>query len=1388
MTGPTIPTMRDLAERLFAEETAVVIRSQVSVPVVCRVCGMPSPAMLLIGTDNTARKQAEEALLKAGALQRAIFNSANFSSIATDAHGVIQIFNVGAERMLGYTAAEVMNKITPADISDPQEIIARAAELSLELGTPITPGFEALVFKASRGIEDIYELTYIRKDGSRFPAVVSVTALRDAQDVIIGYLLIGTDNTARKQAEEALLKAGALQSAIFNSANFSSIATDAKGVIQIFNVGAERMLGYTAAEVMNKITPADISDPQELIARAKALSVELATPIMPGFEALVFKASRGIEDIYELTYIRKDGSRFPAVVSVTALRDDENAIIGYLLIGTDNTARKQAEEALLKAGALQKAIFDSANFSSIATDAKGVIQIFNVGAERMLGYAASDVMNKITPADISDPREVIARAQALSAELGTPIAPGFEALVFKASRGIEDIYELTYFRKDGSRFPAVVSVTALRDADDTIIGYLLIGTDNTARKLAEAALLKAGALQNAIFNSANFSSIATDARGVIQIFNVGAERMLGYTAAEVMNRITPADISDPQEVIARARALSAELGTPITPGFEALVFKASRGIEDIYELTYIRKDGSRFPAVVSVTALRDAQDVIIGYLLIGTELKAGALQSAICNSANFSSIATDAKGVIQIFNVGAERMLGYTAAEVMNKVTPADISDPQEVIARAEALSLEPGTTITPGFEALVFKASRGIEDIYELTYFRKDGSRFPAVVSVTALRDAQDAIIGYLLIGTDNTARKQIEAEQKKLDQRLRDQQFYTRSLIESNIDALMTTDPSGIITDANKQMEALTGCTRDELIGAPFKKYFTDPERAEAAINLVLSEKKVTDYELTARARDGKQTEVSYNATTFYDRDRTLQGVLAVARDVTERKLVEAELQQAKAAAESASRTKSDFLASMSHEIRTPMNAIMGIADLLAKTPLSPEQDKYVQIFRRAGDNLLNLINDILDLSKVEASQLELERTAFSLNDHLEKVTEMVAGRAQEKGLALVCEIAPNVPTDLVGDPTRLRQVLLNLLSNAIKFTESGEVSLRVAPDADSSVPTALQFTVSDTGIGIPGEKLGQVFERFTQADSSTTRRFGGSGLGLTISKRLVELMGGRMWVESRVGQGSVFAFAVPFEIWAAANRPTAAPVGTGPEAPLPALCILLAEDSPDNCTITLAYLEDTPYRVEIAETGAIACEKFIAGHYDLVLMDRQMPIMDGLTATRTIRAWEQANDRPPTPIIALTASALKGDREMCLAAGCTAFLTKPIKQEVLLQAIKENSVVAPGSSKEESSRMELIRLRVKSKSASRIPAYLENCKQNVIVMSDALDRVDFETVTSLGHQMRGSGGMFGFQAITDIGGAIELAAGSADSDASRKWLGALSIYLDGVETISH
>jgi PAS domain S-box-containing protein len=806
----------------------------------------------------------------------------------------------------------------------------------------------------------------------------------------------------------------------------------------------------------------------------------------------------------------------------------------------------------------------------------------------------------------------------------------------------------------------------------------------------EEVLLKAGALQNAIFNSANFSSIATDEKGVIQLFNVGAERMLGYAAAEVLNKITPADISDSQEVIARAKALSIELATPITPGFEALVFKASRGIEDIYELTYIRKDGSRFPAVVSVTALRDERDGIIGYLLIGTDnsarkraeealLKAGALQNAIFNSANFSSIATDEKGVIQIFNVGAERMLGYDAADVMNKITPADISDPEEVIARAKALSVELATRITPGFEALVFKASRGIEDIYELTYIRKDGSRFPAVVSVTALRDAQGGIIGYLLIGTDNTARKQVEAEQKKLDQRLRDQQFYTRSLIESNIDALMTTDPLGIITDVNKQMEALTDCTRDELIGAPFKDYFTDPERAEAAINLVLSKKKVTDYELTARARDGKNTVVSYNATTFYDRDRKLQGVFAAARDVTERKRFEQalqetniELESAKSAAEKANLAKSDFLSSMSHELRSPLNAILGFAQLLESTnPLpTPSQKESITQILQAGWHLLKLINEVLDLAVVESGKLSLSLEPVSLAEVIAECQAMMEPQAQQRGISMTFPQL-DAACFVQADRTRVKQVLINLLSNAIKYNRKhGTVGVTCTPGNSDCI----RISVKDTGAGLPQEKLAQLFQSFNRLGQEA-RSEEGTGIGLVVSKRLVELMGGIIGVESSVGVGSVFWIELLLTtaptLSVAPDQSTNIPPALAP-AGAPRRTLLYVEDNPANMKLVEKLMAQRPdIRLLGAVNGTLGVEMAKESLPEVILMDINLPGISGIQAMKILR------EDPATahiPIVALSANAMPRDIAKGLEAGFFRYLTKPIRVKELMDTLNE------------------------------------------------------------------------------------------------------------------
>jgi PAS domain S-box-containing protein len=478
-------------------------------------------------------------------------------------------------------------------------------------------------------------------------------------------------------------------------------------------------------------------------------------------------------------------------------------------------------------------------------------------------------------------------------------------------------------------------------------------------------------------------------------------------------------------------------------------------------------------------------------------------------------------------------MLGYSAAEVVNTITPAELSDPQELIARATALSLEFGTPIAPGFEALVFKASRGIEDIYELTKVRKDGSRFPAVVSVTALRDAQDAIIGYLLIGTDNTARREVEEERKKLDQRLRDQQFYTRSLIESNIDALMTCDPRGIITDVNKQTEALTGCTRDELIGAPFKDYFTDASRAEAGIKRVLAEGRVTNYELTARAIDGKETVVSYNATTFYDRGRRLQGVFAAARDMTELKRFEHtvrqnEIQRERDAAHAAelavvNQELEAFSYSVSHDLRAPLRHIHGYVEMLQRATDGQLSDKamhYLKTITDASEEMGQLIDDLLAFSRV--GRAEIRGTSVQPGELVQDVIRSLEMAIKDR--PIVWQIA-SLPT-VVGDVSLLKQVLTNLIDNAVKYTRTCDRATIEIGCAGEEAGRVVLF-VRDNGVGFDmqyAHKLFGVFQRLHRPEE-----FEGTGIGLATVRRIVARHGGRVWAEGAIDKGATFYFTL-------------------------------------------------------------------------------------------------------------------------------------------------------------------------------------------------------------------------------------------------------------------
>ena len=543
-------------------------------------------------------------------------------------------------------------------------------------------------------------------------------------------------------------------------------------------------------------------------------------------------------------------------------------------------------------------------------------------------------------------------------------------------------------------------------------------------------------------------------------------------------------------------------------------------------------------------------------------LKVGALQDAIFSSANFSIIAADERGVIQLFNVGAERMLGYVAADVVNKITPADISDPQEVIVRAKTLSLELATPITPGFEALVFKASRGIEDIYELTYIRKDGSRFPAVVSITALRDDQGGIIGYLLIGTDNTAGRQVEVERQRIE----------RALQETNV-----------------------------------------------------------------------------------------------------------ELEAARFAAEKANLAKSDFLSSMSHELRSPLNAILGFAQLMesASPPPNASQSESIAQILQAGWYLLKLINEILDLAAIESGTAAPAKETVSLSEILAECQAMMEPRAQQCGVSMTFPQFEK-PVYVCADPTHLKQIVINLLANAIKYNKPQGT---VVVDCADSGPGRVRFCVRDTGAGMSPDQLAQLFQPFNRLGQEAGGVVG-TGIGLVVTKRLVEMMEGSLEVSSEAGEGSIFCCDLPAAeapLLIAANDGDA--VSAEPEELKTAVrhTLLYVEDNPANLMLVerlIARRDDL--RLMSAVNGTLGIELARIHQPRVILMDINLPGISGIKALKSLR------DDPATahiPVVALSANAMPRDIARGMEVGFFRYLTKPIKTEDFTETLNAALKFADG-----------------------------------------------------------------------------------------------------------
>lgn len=515
--------------------------------------------------------------------------------------------------------------------------------------------------------------------------------------------------------------------------------------------------------------------------------------------------------------------------------------------------------------------------------------------------------------------------------------------------------------------------------------------------------------------------------------------------------------------------------------------------------------------------------------------------------------------------------------------------------------------------------------------------------------------------------------------------------AILESAMDCIVTMDHYGRVTEFNPAAERVFGFSRAEAVGQLMSdliipQQFRQAHREGLARYLATGEHKVLGQriEITALRKDGTEFPVDLAITPFEHNGQPM--FTGYLRDITEARKAREELRQAKEAAEAASLAKGQFLATMSHEIRTPLNAIIGMTELAIETSQQAERTEFLQTIQTSSELLLYLINDILDFSKIEAGQMDIEAIAFDPVELVESVIGLMTVRAQSKGLILRSELGKDLPASLLGDPNRLRQILLNLVSNAIKFTETGEVVVSVEVVicyGQSNRGVELHFAVRDTGIGIAPEHHERIFDKFCQADLSTTRRYGGTGLGLSISKLLVELMRGRIWLESAPGNGSTFHLSIPFPLVQQSRTLAAAKpfsdlshslaVEAAPQPPTPKR-ILLVEDSEANQQLVLRILQKAGYVVGVAENGQQAVEQIQAHRYDLILMDIQMPVMDGFEATTLIRQHEQQTSQESVPIIALTAHAIEGYRERCLESGMDDYLTKPIKSDRLLKAIEE------------------------------------------------------------------------------------------------------------------